>query len=56
MRHKKEKKIENEANKRRSNVDTLEFLREKAEKEFEMTEEELELKKREIETRQGITI
>ena len=44
-------KIENETKKRRSNADTLEFLREKAEKEFEMKGEELELKKREIETR-----
>ena len=44
-------KIDNEAKKRRSNADTLEFLREKAEKEFEMKGKELELKKREIETR-----
>ena len=43
-------KIENEAKKRISNADTLEFLRE-VEKEFEMKGEELELKKREIETR-----
>jgi len=43
-------KFENETKKRRSNADTLEFLREKAEKEFEMKGEELELKKREIET------
>ena len=43
-------KIENET-KKRSYVDTLEFLREKAEKEFEMKGEELELKKGEIETR-----
>ena len=39
-------KIENETKKRRSNPDTLEFLREKAEKEFEMKGEELELKER----------
>jgi len=44
-------KFENETKKRRSNADTLEFLREKAEKEFEMKGEELELKRREIETR-----
>ena len=47
----KREKIETETKKRRSNADTLEFLREKAEKEFEMKGEELELKKREIETR-----
>ena len=48
---KERENIENETKKRRSNADTLEFLREKVEKKFEMKGEDLELKKREIETR-----